>query len=106
LFSISGTIENQDIIKSDSELESLSEFEDIKAIEDEKKRVHQLIGEGKESLKNIPIQINTLNNQIKDIPTSDVIDDIKMLEAEIEELRDKKYKLVNGSAPSESEREL
>lgn len=106
LFSISGTIENQDIIKSDNELESLSEFEDIKAIEDEKKRVHQLIGEGKESLKNIPIQINTLNNQIKDIPTSDVIDDIKKLEAEIEELRDKKYKLVNGSAPSESEREL
>lgn len=106
LFSISGTVDNQEIIKSDNELESLSEFEDIKAIEDEKKRVHQLIGEGKESLKNIPIQINTLNNQIKDIPTSDVSDDIKKLEAEIEELRDKKYKLVNGSAPSESEREL
>lgn len=106
LFSISGTVDNQEIIKSDNELESLSEFEDIKAIEDEKKRVHQLIGEGKESLKNIPIQINTLNNQIKDIPTSDVSDDIKKLEAEIEELRDKKYKLVNGSAPSESERDL
>lgn len=97
LFNISGDIDKKEIIERDDELAFLNEFENDKEIEQEKKRLTNLLKESKNELNNIPSKISLLHNQIADFKNEDVTDDIATLEKELEELKLKRLQLENGN---------
>lgn len=106
LFNISGDIDKKEIIERDDELEFLNEFENDKEIENEKKRLNNLLKESKNELNNIPSKISLLHNQIADFKNEDVTDDIATLEKELEELKLKRLQLENGNGALEIKNEI
>ena len=106
LFNISGDVDKKEIIEHDDELAFLNEFENDKEIENEKKRLTNLLKESKNELNNIPAKISLLHNQIADFKNDDVTDDIATLEKELEELKLKRLQLENGNGALEIKNEI
>lgn len=106
LFNISGDIDKKEIIERDDELEFLNEFENDKEIDQEKKRLTNLLKESKNELNNIPSKISLLHDQIADFKNEDVTDDIETLEKELEELKLKRLHLENGNGALEIKNEI
>lgn len=96
LFDMSGEVKDIDVINSNDRLKPLLDTLDGKDIEEEKLKFNSQLKRYKEDLKNIPVKIDTLHNQLPNVTDEDYSKEIEALEKELNVLSDKRHSLLNG----------
>lgn len=98
LFDMTDDVTDDDVFKNNKELAPLKELLKDSTHEELTKKYNSQLKKSKEDLKNVPIKIDTLHNQIKEHDVKDYSEDIKALENELSNLIEEKIKIRNGKA--------
>lgn len=108
LLEVCGDISNEEVISTDASLKRLGEILSGKSLEDMKKIIAEKKKGIKKELDTIPVRIDEIHKMIPEVlvDSASLTAQVEKLETEINELKDQRYAVTNGSALLDKQHQL